>query len=117
LRISSLDYVSYSRFGFLRDALLLNSPYLVLFVDASTVVVVDARNLSLGIWGGDVVLKDLQISPDALRGLNLPIAVKHGDVFAACATYFAQAPLFSTARCCFVGRRICRTQVSWASWS
>jgi vacuolar protein sorting-associated protein 13A/C len=38
----------------------------------------DSKNLSLGIWGGDVVLKDLEISPDALAGFNLPVALRHG---------------------------------------
>ncbi|KAH3744902.1 vacuolar protein sorting-associated protein 13 family protein [Pelomyxa schiedti] len=40
----------------------------------------NADQLSLGIWGGDVVLANLEFKPDALQGLNLPINVVKGIV-------------------------------------
>lgn len=60
----------------------------------------DAKNLSLGIWGGDVVLRDLEVADDALRGLNLPIAVKHGAV--------ARCLFCRRAVVCCCGRARCR---------
>ena len=38
----------------------------------------DKENLKIAIWGGDVVLKDLEIRVSALANLNLPVAVKSG---------------------------------------
>jgi vacuolar protein sorting-associated protein 13A/C len=36
--------------------------------------------LSIGVWKGELVLKDIQLLPDALVPLKLPITVKHGFV-------------------------------------
>lgn len=38
----------------------------------------DKENLKIGIWGGDVLLKDLEIKKEALNEFNLGIAVKKG---------------------------------------
>ena len=38
----------------------------------------DKENLKIAIWGGDVVLKDLEIRVSALASFNLPVAVKSG---------------------------------------
>jgi len=40
----------------------------------------DKENLKIAIWGGDVVLKDLEVRVSALANLNLPIAIKSGPV-------------------------------------
>jgi vacuolar protein sorting-associated protein 13A/C len=40
----------------------------------------DASQLSLGVWSGDVQLRDLVLRPDALASLNLPIAIKYGTI-------------------------------------
>ncbi|PRP88859.1 hypothetical protein PROFUN_00327 [Planoprotostelium fungivorum] len=36
--------------------------------------------LKIGIWGGDVVLQDLEINKDALNNLGLPFELKHGII-------------------------------------
>ena len=38
----------------------------------------DAEKLNISIWGGDVVLHDLELQEDALSFLNLPVQVKRG---------------------------------------
>lgn len=38
----------------------------------------DGQQLKLGIWGGDVKLYNLEFQPEALKGLNLPVAVLRG---------------------------------------
>ncbi|KAF5306759.1 hypothetical protein FQA39_LY01517 [Lamprigera yunnana] len=38
----------------------------------------DSKQLKLGIWGGDVVLKDLVLKPAALDELNLPVQTVYG---------------------------------------
>ncbi|XP_031336343.1 vacuolar protein sorting-associated protein 13 isoform X2 [Photinus pyralis] len=38
----------------------------------------DSKQLNLGIWGGDVVLKDLVLKPSALDDLNLPVQIVYG---------------------------------------
>ena len=40
----------------------------------------NSEQLSLGIWEGNVELRQLEIKGDALNGLNLPICVKRGVV-------------------------------------
>ena len=38
----------------------------------------DADSLRVSVWAGDVVLKNLKLRPEALKGLNLPITVRGG---------------------------------------
>ncbi len=38
----------------------------------------DKENLKIAVWGGDVVLENLEIRASALAHLNLPFAVKSG---------------------------------------
>ena len=38
----------------------------------------DAESLRISLWQGDVELRNLQLKPEALRRLDLPIAVKSG---------------------------------------
>ncbi|KAF5289221.1 hypothetical protein FQR65_LT00109 [Abscondita terminalis] len=38
----------------------------------------DSKQLKLGIWGGDVVLKDLVLKRSALEQLNLPVQIVYG---------------------------------------
>lgn len=38
----------------------------------------DAQALRISVWQGDVELRNLQLKPEALQDLNLPITVKSG---------------------------------------
>ena len=38
----------------------------------------DAESLRISVWNGDVELRNLQLKPEALAELNLPITVKAG---------------------------------------
>ncbi len=38
----------------------------------------DRSQLKLGIWGGDVVLRNLKLKKNALDDLDLPVRVSHG---------------------------------------
>jgi vacuolar protein sorting-associated protein 13A/C len=38
----------------------------------------DANALKISVWKGDVELRNLQLKPEALQDLNLPITVKAG---------------------------------------
>jgi hypothetical protein len=40
----------------------------------------DRSQLSLGVWSGDVVLRDVVLRRDALAALNLPVAIRYGTV-------------------------------------
>ena len=39
----------------------------------------NGQQLRLGVWGGDVTLLNLQFKPEALKGLNLPVAIIRGE--------------------------------------
>ncbi|KNC49059.1 vacuolar protein sorting-associated protein 13C [Thecamonas trahens ATCC 50062] len=41
---------------------------------------IDPKQLSISIWGGDVVLHDLNLKPDALASLELPVTVIRGVI-------------------------------------
>jgi vacuolar protein sorting-associated protein 13A/C len=38
----------------------------------------DSQKLKISVWKGDVVLKNLKLKPEALKGLNLPVRVHAG---------------------------------------
>ena len=38
----------------------------------------DAESLKISLWQGDVELRNLQLKPEALQSLDLPITVKSG---------------------------------------
>ncbi len=38
----------------------------------------DSESLKISVWSGDVQLSNLQLRPDALKELNLPVTVKAG---------------------------------------
>ena len=38
----------------------------------------DPQSLKVSVWAGDVVLRNLRLRPEALKGLNLPITVRGG---------------------------------------
>lgn len=40
----------------------------------------DTKSLKLSIWKGKVVLKDVQLRPDALYSLGLPLSVRSGSI-------------------------------------
>ncbi|XP_064645587.1 intermembrane lipid transfer protein VPS13C-like isoform X5 [Lineus longissimus] len=40
----------------------------------------DKSQLKLGIWGGDIVLQNLDVKQSALDDLNLPVTIKHGHL-------------------------------------
>uniref|UniRef100_UPI00398E4939 intermembrane lipid transfer protein VPS13A isoform X2 n=1 Tax=Pristiophorus japonicus TaxID=55135 RepID=UPI00398E4939 len=44
------------------------------------VVNLDTSQLQLGIWGGDVVLNNLEVKENALRELNVPFKIKAGHI-------------------------------------
>ncbi|EFN57975.1 hypothetical protein CHLNCDRAFT_13140, partial [Chlorella variabilis] len=47
--------------------------YLGKYVDG-----IDQKSLRISIYKGDVVLRNLQLKPDALAGLDLPVTVRAG---------------------------------------
>lgn len=51
--------------------------YLNLFL-GKYVTGLDAESLKISVWKGDVELRNLQLKPEALQELNLPITVKSG---------------------------------------
>lgn len=40
----------------------------------------DSKMLNIGIWGGDVELKNLELKGSAFDAFNIPISVKRGNI-------------------------------------